>query len=107
MRGRSRVTGAERWFENAAVYSLSVEHCSDGDGDGVGDLAGLRSRLDHLEWLGIDAVWLNPIMPSPDEDWGYDVSDSSACRRPAASGRSGAVPSASPSTSATTPPRST
>ncbi len=46
----------------------------DSAGDGVGDLAGIRQRLDYLEWLGVDALWLNPITPSPNADWGYDVS---------------------------------
>jgi alpha-glucosidase len=47
----------------------------DSDGDGVGDLEGIRSRLDHLAWLGVDGVWLSPIFPSPMKDFGYDVSD--------------------------------
>jgi Alpha amylase, catalytic domain len=45
------------------------------NGDGIGDLAGLRGRLDHLHWLGVDGIWLNPTFPSPNRDWGYDVSD--------------------------------
>ena len=45
------------------------------DGDGIGDLAGIRERLDHLAWLGITGIWLNPTMPSPNDDWGYDVAD--------------------------------
>ncbi|MDP9247779.1 MAG: alpha-amylase family glycosyl hydrolase, partial [Candidatus Dormibacteraeota bacterium] len=48
---------------------------ADSDGDGVGDLPGLIGKLDHLEWLGVDALWLSPINPSPNKDYGYDVSD--------------------------------
>jgi alpha-glucosidase len=47
----------------------------DSDGDGVGDLPGVVSRLDYLQWLGVDGVWLNPFMPSPQADWGYDVAE--------------------------------
>ncbi len=47
----------------------------DSNGDGVGDLAGIRARLDHLAWLGVDAIWLSPIFPSPMADFGYDVAD--------------------------------
>jgi alpha-glucosidase len=54
------------------VYPLSFQ---DSDGDGFGDLPGLLARLDYLEWLGVDALWLSPIHPSPMADWGYDVSD--------------------------------
>ena len=50
-------------------------HFQDSDGDGVGDLDGVAMRLDHLAWLGIDGIWLNPIHPSPNRDWGYDVGD--------------------------------
>ena len=48
---------------------------ADSDGDGVGDLRGLLGRLDHLAWLGVDVLWLSPVMPSPNADWGYDVAD--------------------------------
>jgi alpha-glucosidase len=47
----------------------------DSNGDGIGDIAGITSRLDYLNWLGVDAVWLNPTFPSPNADWGYDVAD--------------------------------
>jgi glycosidase len=57
------------------VYQIYPRSFQDSDGDGVGDLAGVRARLDHLEWLGVDAVWLSPIYPSPMADFGYDVSD--------------------------------
>ncbi|HVL80469.1 MAG TPA: glycoside hydrolase family 13 protein [Actinomycetota bacterium] len=64
-----------QWWEHAVVYQVYVRSFSDADGDGLGDLRGLRSRLDHLSWLGVDAIWLNPVYPSPDHDHGYDVSD--------------------------------
>jgi alpha-glucosidase len=57
------------------VYQIYPRSFQDSDGDGVGDLAGIRSRLDHLTWLGVDALWLSPIYPSPLADFGYDVSD--------------------------------
>ncbi|MHB1928674.1 MAG: alpha-amylase family glycosyl hydrolase [Acidimicrobiales bacterium] len=64
-----------RWWEGAALYHVYVRSWQDTDGDGYGDLAGVRRRLDHLAWLGVDGLWLSPTMPSPDEDWGYDVAD--------------------------------
>ena len=63
------------WWHGAVIYQLYVRSWRDSDGDGYGDLRGIIERLDHLAWLGVDAVWLSPTMPSPDEDWGYDVSD--------------------------------
>jgi alpha-glucosidase len=57
------------------VYQIYPRSFQDTDGDGVGDLAGIRSRLDHLVWLGVDALWMSPIYPSPMADFGYDVSD--------------------------------
>ncbi len=64
-----------RWWEGATLYQVYVRSFQDTDGDGYGDLAGVRRRLDHLAWLGVDGIWLSPTMPSPDRDWGYDVSD--------------------------------
>jgi alpha-glucosidase len=63
------------WWKHGVVYQIYPRSFQDSNGDGVGDLAGIRSRLDHLAWLGIDAVWLSPIFPSPMKDFGYDVSD--------------------------------
>jgi glycosidase len=60
---------------NGVVYQIYPRSFQDSDGDGVGDLAGIRSRLEHLSWLGVDALWLSPIYPSPLADFGYDVSD--------------------------------
>jgi alpha-glucosidase len=66
---------AHPWWHGAVLYQLYVRSWLDTDADGYGDLRGIISRLDHLEWLGVDAIWLSPTMPSPDTDWGYDVSD--------------------------------
>jgi alpha-glucosidase len=63
------------WWEQAVVYQIYPRSFQDSDGDGVGDLRGIRQRLDHLVWLGVDAFWLSPIYPSPLADFGYDVSD--------------------------------
>jgi len=57
------------------VYQIYPRSFQDSDADGIGDLNGIRSRLDHLAWLGVDALWLSPIYPSPMADFGYDVSD--------------------------------
>ena len=65
----------DRWFRNAVIYSLSVETFMDGNGDGVGDFPGLCSRLDYLESLGVDALWLAPSQPTPNRDDGYDITD--------------------------------
>jgi alpha-glucosidase len=63
------------WWREGVLYQLYPRSFADSNGDGIGDLAGIVDRLDYLEWLGIDGIWLNPTMPSPNADWGYDVAD--------------------------------
>jgi maltose alpha-D-glucosyltransferase/alpha-amylase len=63
------------WYKTAVFYELYVRGFQDGSGDGSGDFRGLTERLDYLQWLGIDCIWLLPIFPSPLRDGGYDVSD--------------------------------
>lgn len=66
---------ARRWWQCGVIYQVYPRSFQDSDGDGVGDLRGIIDRLDYLAWLGIDAVWLSPIYPSPMADFGYDVAD--------------------------------
>jgi alpha-glucosidase len=65
----------EAWWRSGVIYQIYVRSFADTDGDGSGDLPGVIGHLDHLAWLGVDAIWLSPIHPSPDADWGYDVLD--------------------------------
>ncbi len=63
------------WWQHAVVYQIYPRSFMDSNGDGIGDLEGVRQRLDHLAWLGVDALWLSPVYPSPMADFGYDVAD--------------------------------
>jgi maltose alpha-D-glucosyltransferase/alpha-amylase len=63
------------WFKTAVFYEVSVRGFADSNNDGYGDLRGLISKLDHLQWLGIDCLWLLPIYQSPLKDGGYDIAN--------------------------------
>jgi alpha-glucosidase len=63
------------WRRRGIVYQVYPLSFQDSNGDGRGDLQGIRARLDYLAWLGVDAVWISPIYPSPMKDCGYDVAD--------------------------------
>ena len=71
----SQVESDELWFKDAIIYQLHVKAFADSNSDGIGDFAGLTSKLDYLEDLGVTALWLLPFYPSPGRDDGYDISD--------------------------------
>jgi alpha-glucosidase len=66
---------ASRWWRGAVIYQVYVRSFCDSNADGQGDFAGLIGKLDYIASLGVDAIWLSPIHPSPNRDWGYDISD--------------------------------
>ena len=66
---------ARPWWRGAVIYQVYVRSFFDSNGDGQGDLPGVLAKLDYIESLGVDAIWLSPIHPSPNRDWGYDVED--------------------------------
>jgi alpha-glucosidase len=70
-----RVAPASDWWRRAVVYEIYIRSFADGDGDGTGDIAGIRARLPYLRDLGVDAIWITPWYPSPMADGGYDVAD--------------------------------
>ncbi|MBV8910259.1 MAG: alpha-glucosidase [Gammaproteobacteria bacterium] len=83
---RAHATGGtgepeQPWWRHALIYEIYPRSFQDSDGDGVGDLNGIARRLDYLEWLGVDAIWIAPIYPSPQVDFGYDISDYDAVDR--------------------------
>jgi alpha-glucosidase len=75
-RGAQRPAGVPHpWWRSAAIYEVYVRSFADGNGDGIGDLAGVRAKLPYLRDLGVDAIWFTPWYPSPMADGGYDVAD--------------------------------
>jgi len=64
-----------QWWQHAVFYEIYPRSFADANNDGVGDTPGITSKLDYLRWLGVDAIWIAPMYPSPQVDWGYDVSD--------------------------------
>ena len=64
-----------QWWQHAVFYEIYPRSFADANNDGVGDLPGITSKLDYLHWLGVDAIWIAPMFPSPKVDWGYDISD--------------------------------
>ncbi|HIZ38298.1 MAG TPA: alpha-amylase [Candidatus Ruania gallistercoris] len=71
----ARPNGDHPWWADAVIYEVYIRSLADSDGDGTGDLQGVIDRLDHIQDLGVDAVWITPFFPSPGHDHGYDVSD--------------------------------
>lgn len=65
----------EQWWKKSVVYQIYVRSFQDSNHDGIGDINGITSRLDYLEKLGVDVLWLTPIYESPNDDNGYDISD--------------------------------
>ena len=63
------------WWKEAVIYQIYPRSFMDSDGDGIGDLQGIISRLDYLKYLGIDVIWMSPVYKSPNDDNGYDISD--------------------------------
>ncbi|MEL7345771.1 MAG: alpha-amylase family glycosyl hydrolase, partial [Pseudomonadota bacterium] len=63
------------WWRGSVTYQIYPRSFMDASGDGIGDLVGITQRLDHVASLGVDAIWLSPVFPSPMADMGYDVSD--------------------------------
>ena len=79
--GGSSRPGGGKWWEHAVVYEIYVRSFQDSNSDGVGDINGITQRLDYLKGLGVDAIWISPMFPSPQVDFGYDISDYRAIDR--------------------------
>jgi len=75
MQGQTEITEKRAWWKEAVIYQVYPRSFMDANGDGIGDLAGIESRLPYLAELGIDVIWLSPIYASPNDDNGYDISD--------------------------------
>ena len=64
-----------KWWHSSVVYQIYPRSFNDSNGDGIGDINGIREKLDYLKELGIDVIWLSPVYKSPNDDNGYDISD--------------------------------
>jgi oligo-1,6-glucosidase len=64
-----------QWWKESVVYQIYPRSFADSNGDGIGDLRGIIQKLDYLQELGVDVVWLSPVYKSPNDDMGYDISD--------------------------------
>jgi alpha-glucosidase len=73
--GPATAFGEQNWWKNAVIYEIYPRSFQDTNGDGIGDLNGITEHLDYLKNLGVDAIWLTPVYPSPQVDFGYDISD--------------------------------
>src|SRR5215470_9681522 len=71
----SATAAAAKWWQNAVVYEIYPRSFQDSNADGIGDLNGIAQRLDYLQALGVDAIWIGPMFPSPQVDFGYDIAD--------------------------------
>jgi alpha-glucosidase len=75
---RNQTNAGDEWWRHAVIYEIYPRSFQDSNGDGIGDIKGITSRLDYLKDLGIDAIWITPMYPSPGVDYGYDISDYTA-----------------------------
>src|SRR3989440_8518375 len=73
--GTAAAAHADPWWQHAVIYEIYPRSFQDSNGDGIGDLNGIAQRLDYLQTLGVDAIWIAPMYPSPQVDFGYDISD--------------------------------
>jgi glucan 1,6-alpha-glucosidase len=74
-RGHGSIMKQTKWWKDSVVYQIYPRSFQDSNGDGIGDIPGIISRLDYLKELGIDVIWLSPVYRSPQDDNGYDISD--------------------------------
>jgi alpha-glucosidase len=71
----SSAASERNWWKNAVIYEVYPRSFQDTNSDGIGDLKGITQHLDYLQKLGVDAIWLTPVYPSPNADFGYDIAD--------------------------------
>ena len=69
------MTTTSKWWQKAVIYQIYPRSFCDSDGDGIGDIPGITSKLDYVKALGVDAIWLSPVFKSPQDDNGYDIAD--------------------------------